>query len=192
MIQRLPCNRCGELIHPDTAAKNDGLCMPCKGGYRENIEAGKKRREEEQLYLQSEERRYWEGLVKRVHDERIGLDGIARAEKTYYAVSCLIGEVYNGGFSQFFSNSSGSLCGLAIDGLMELEAETSTALLLRAKEAAFGDRPVPADQRARWDAMANTDASNAEMNRLDKLFYEDPDKLGERCATFAKAHDLYA
>lgn len=191
MTQRLPCNRCGESIHPDTAAKNDGLCLPCKGGYRDRIEAGKKRREDEQLYLQSEKHRYWEGLVKRVHDERTGLDRIAPAEKTYYAVSCLIDEVHNGGFSQFFSNSSGSLCGLAIDGLMELEAETSTALLLRAKEAAFGDRPIPANQRARWDAMADTDAINAELNRLDKLFCEDPDRLGERCAKFAKAHELY-
>ena len=192
MTQRLPCSLCGDSIHPDTAAKNAGLCMPCKGGYRENIEAGKKRREEEQLHLQSEEHRYWEGLVKRVHDERIGLDRIAPAEKTYYAVSCLIGEVYNGGFDQFFSNSSGSLCGLAIDGLMELEAETSTALLLRAKEAAFGDRPVPADQRARWDAMTGTEASNAELSKLDSLFCEDPDKLGERCAKFARANGLYA
>lgn len=78
-----------------------------------------------------------------------------------------------------------------IDGLMELEAEASTALLLRAKEAAFGDGPVPADQRARWDAMADTGASDAELNRLDQLFCEDPDRLGERCAKFAKAHELF-
>ena len=191
MTQRLPCKLCGDSIHPDTAARNDGLCLPCKGGYRESIEAAKQRREEEKRRLQSPEQRYWEGLVDRVHDEQVGLDRIAPAERTYYAVSCLLGEVYNGGFGQFFGNSSGALYGLALDGLMELEAETSTSLLLRAKQVAFGDAVVPVDQRARWDAMADTDESNAELGRLDSLFYEDPDGLAERCATFARAQGLH-
>jgi cold shock CspA family protein/predicted RNA-binding Zn-ribbon protein involved in translation (DUF1610 family) len=29
MIQRLPCQSCGQLIHPDTAEKTNGVCMPC-------------------------------------------------------------------------------------------------------------------------------------------------------------------
>ncbi len=41
MTDRLPCRACGHLILPTTAARNDGLCMPCKGGYRQNIEDGK-------------------------------------------------------------------------------------------------------------------------------------------------------
>lgn len=33
MTQRLSCTECGASIHPDTAAQNGGLCLPCKRGY---------------------------------------------------------------------------------------------------------------------------------------------------------------
>ncbi len=102
MTQHRPCKSCGELIHPDTAAKNGGLCRPCKGGYRANIEAGKKRREEERIYEQSAERKHWRALVSRVYDRPSGFEALRAPEKLYFAVSCLIGEVYNGGFDQFF------------------------------------------------------------------------------------------
>ncbi len=69
MTQRLPCDRCGDSIYPDTATRNGGLCMPCKGGYRESIETSKRQREEEKRHLQSAEYLYWRGLVRRVHDE---------------------------------------------------------------------------------------------------------------------------
>ncbi len=70
-MQRLPCRECGELILPDTATKNNGLCMPCKGGYRANIEAGKKRREQERLWDQSAERKHWSSLVKKEAEKRV-------------------------------------------------------------------------------------------------------------------------
>jgi len=192
MIQRVPCKTCGDSIHPDTAAQNDGLCMPCKGGYRQRIEDGKKRREQERQYDQSPERRYWVGLVKRVHGEGAGFEGLAPSEKTYYATTCLMGEVYNGGFHQFFSNSSGSLYGYALDGLMAMDAENAVGLLLRAKERVFGDRTVPLYRQARNDLMADFEIDDVELNGLDKLFWQDPDKLGERCEQFARLHGLYS
>lgn len=45
MTERLPCKTCGESIHPDTAELNGGLCMPCKRGYRQQVDDGKRRRE---------------------------------------------------------------------------------------------------------------------------------------------------
>ncbi|HBO3527472.1 hypothetical protein APA93_25060 [Pseudomonas aeruginosa] len=53
MTDRLPCRACGHLILPTTAARNDGLCMPCKGGYRQNIEDGKRFHTERRRYLAS-------------------------------------------------------------------------------------------------------------------------------------------
>lgn len=190
MIQRVPCKTCGDSIHPDTAAKNDGLCMPCKGGYKQQIEDGKKRREQEHRYEQSPERRYWLALVKRVHHGP-GFDALEAAEKTYYAVSCLIGEVYNGGFYQFFSNSSGALYGHALDGLMEMEAAKSVQLTTRAKELLFGSHAVPVDRRARNDLLPELEGLDAKLDSVDKPFWEDPDKLGERCERFARRHGLY-
>jgi len=93
---RIPCPTCGELIHPDTALKNNGLCMPCNGGYREQIEAGKRRREEERKYDRSPARLFWLDLVQRVHAPEGGLGSLSPDERTYYAVRCLIGELFNG------------------------------------------------------------------------------------------------
>lgn len=191
MITRLPCKSCGELIHPDTAAKNDGLCMPCKGGYRANIEAGKKRREEERIYEQSAERKYWKALVGRVHGSPDGFQLLADVEKTYYAVSCLIGEVYNGGFDQFFWNSSGALYAYALDGLFEMGAEDSAAQLSKAKQIIFGDTHVPLDKAER-NAKLREIGSRSELEALDKAFWTDPDNLGERCKQYAISHQLYA
>jgi len=196
MSQRLPCSQCGEPIHPDTAAKNGGLCMPCKGGYRQRIEEGKRRREQERAYEQSDERKYWVSLVHRIHETPEGFDGLAEPEKLYYAVSCLIGEVHNGGFDQFFSNSTGAMYGYALSGLFELEAEASAALLVRAKEVLFGESPVPVDRTQRAQSMPTVCQDNSpvlkQLDKLDVAFYADPDLLAERCKAYALKHQLYA
>jgi hypothetical protein len=186
-MQRLPCRECGELIHPDTAAKNNGLCMPCKGGYRANIEAGKKRREQERLYDQSAERKHWLSLVKKEAEE--GFQALSLPERTYFAVSCLIGEVYNGGFEQFFSNSSGAMYGYALNGLLEIEAHGTAALLEKAKGILFGNQSVPLDRQERYNAMRQVDDSR--LDALDKEFWADGECLGERCKQYATAHALY-
>ena len=170
--------------------------MPCKGGYRDGIEAGKARREAERLYDQSAERKYWLELVNRVYHTKEGFAGISPTEKTYYAVCCLVGEVYNGGFDQFFSNSTGDMYGLALNGLFELEADATAAILIQAKEVLFGSKPVPVDQSKRLKLMPTiTKDGMPESEKLDELdtaFYADPDKLGERCKAFAVKHGLYS
>lgn len=169
--------------------------MPCKGGYRERIEEGKRQRDQERAYEQSAERKYWLSLVNRVYETPEGFDGLAAQEKLYYAVSCLIGEVYNGGFDQFFSNSSGALYAQALNGLFELEADDSAALLVQAKEALFGQQPVPLDRAHRVQLMPTVDADSPTVSRrldeLDKAFYADPDRLAERCEAYARKHHLY-
>jgi Domain of unknown function (DUF4375) len=187
-MQRLSCLTCGELIHPDTAAKNDGLCMPCKGGYRANIEAGKKRKEQVRLYEQSAERKHWLYLVKK--ESEAGFQMLSRPEKIYFAVSCLIGEVYNGGFEQFFSNSSGELYGYALSGLIEIEAHETAALLEEAKDVLFGGQIVPVDREARNKAMHQV-GSDSRLDELDKVFWADKEGLGELCKRYAIGHALY-
>ncbi len=190
-MSRVPCQKCGESIHSDTAAKNDGLCMPCKGGYRERIEAGKRRREEEKQYEQSAERRYWRSLSSRVHESAEGFTRLTAAEKTYYAIGCLIGEIYNGGHEQYFFNHSGSMYGAALAGLLELEALRTAALLRRAKELLFGDEPVPMDTAERRSFLREKDQSPPELEDLDKAFWKNEEQLDERCEKYAHEHQLY-
>lgn len=170
--------------------------MPCKGGYRDGIEAGKLRRAAERIYDQSPERKYWLELLNRVYHTKEGFAGISPTEKTYYAVCCLVGEVYNGGFDQFFSNRAGDMYGLALDGLFELEADATAAILIEAKEVLFGTHPVPVNQSKRVKLMPTiaTDGTpeSRKLEAMDAAFYADPDKLGERCKAFAIKHGLHA
>lgn len=189
-MQRVPCKVCGESIHPDTAAKNGGLCMPCKGGYRERIEAGKRRREEEREYDQSEERRYWLQLVSEVHGSEDGFRKLPTEDQTYFALGCLIGEVYNGGLHQFFFNSSGSMYGVAVAGLIEVEAYRAAGLLSRAKELLFGSGAVPMDTGSRRTLLQER-GMPGELEELDRSFWKNEEKLDERCRKYAASHQLF-
>lgn len=163
--------------------------MPCKGGYRERIEEGKKARERERELERSPERIYWHELVRRVHGPEGGMHKLSPPERTYFAVGCLVGEVYNGGFEQFLSNSSGGMYATALDGLLEMEAEISASLLVRAKEVLFGDGFVPLDRGERIEAMPTTGNEGApewrSLEKLDSEFWKDPDGLDGRCRAYA-------
>ena len=171
--------------------------MPCKGGYRQQIEAGKRHREEERSYAQSPARLFWLDLVRRIHGSSNGLSGLSAEERTYYAVRCLFGEVFNGGFYQFFANHSGELYGLALDGLLELEAPRTYALVLQAKELLLGTHPVPRDFTARnallpeIEALDIKDSRGLALDALEKEFYEDSDRIDSKCTQFAVRRGLY-
>jgi hypothetical protein len=195
MIQRLPCSRCGDLIHPEPVAMSAPLCMTCKGECHESINNGGSAREQAPDRATAPEAEYWNDLVARVGDPGAGLPGLSPVERTWYAVRRLIADVHDGGIDQFFSGSSGALYALALDGLFEMDADASAALLVRAKEILFGDGYVPLDRNRRLTAMSTTGDPNAGewrmLEELDKAFRNDPDGLGHRCNEFARSHSLY-
>ena len=90
--------------------------MPCKWLPAE-LEDGKRFHAGGARYLASPQALYWSALVNRVYDGREGFAGLSPAERSYYAVSVLSGEVHNGGFDQYFGNSSGDQYQAARAGL---------------------------------------------------------------------------
>lgn len=196
MTERHPCRTCGNLILASTAARTGGLCMPCKGGYRENIEHGKQLAKERKQYLASPQALYWSALVDRVYRTEEGFAGLALAEQHYYAVNCLSGEVYNGGFEQYFGNSSGDHYRVACAGLRALGAVQTLALLEEASRVLFGTQPVPLDQGARQMIMPTYaeegDAQcEAALDALDTRFYLDTEALDDRLLQHARVHGLF-
>lgn len=197
MTQRLPCRECGAEILPATAEATGGVCMACKQGIRQNIDASKKYYEAQRNY--NPIRELWVSLVKRVHRTEDGFDGLNADEKIYYAVGCLDGEVYNGGMHQFFTNSSGALYSVVVDGLLELKAHKALRLLTSAANLLF-DNGVPEDRQARFDAIKDYPKDSThpnppwvdELESIDKQYWEDPDGLGERLESFARSRGLVA
>lgn len=178
------------MILPTTAERNGGLCMPCKSGYRKNIEASKKRHEEQKKY--DPQRELWKSLVTRVHKTDAGFKGLSPDEKLYFAVGVLEGEVYNGGFDQFFWNSSGGYLRDAVSGLEILGAYQALDLLLKAKQVAFSVEPPPEDWEKRRILLRSREdkARDAALDALDKAYWKDPDKLSERLTRFAAERGL--
>jgi hypothetical protein len=181
------------LILPDTAKKTGGLCMPCKSGKRAEIEAAKvARRRERELDNTDPFRLYWRELVNRVHKSDAGMAGLSDMERQYWAVSCLSGDVYNGGFDQYFHNSSGSTYSDAVDGLMAIGATSSLLLLQEAKKIIFGpaDVPVETAARRRMQMAADNDELQQRLDELDNAFWRDADNLATRIENFAITHGL--
>ncbi|MGE6388383.1 DMP19 family protein [Pseudomonas sp. NPDC078416] len=196
MSEKQPCRICANLLLATTAARNDGMCIPCKGGYRQSTEDGKLRAEERKRYIASPQALYWEALVNPVHNTPEGFSGLALAEQHYYAVSVLQGEVYNGGFYQYFGNSSGEHCANACAGLLELGATQTLALLEEVRRLLFGTQPVPSDQGLRQLSMPTCEDEPdldclAALDALDTQFYLDTEKLDERLLRYAREHRLF-
>jgi hypothetical protein len=170
--------------------------MPCKQGTRKQIDAAIKRREE-QLNLVDPFRELWLSLVNKVHKTEAGYDGLTQSEKLYFSVGLLEGEVYNGGFHQYFFNSSASYYHDALRGLNEIGAVESLTLLKTAKESLFPGRPIPSDTSERREALPWFPSSGetipgwcTTLDELDKSFCQDPDRLGQRMQKYAADHQL--
>ncbi len=192
MSDRVPCLACGASILLSTAERNEGLCMPCKGGYRKSIEASKVRHEEEKKYRETAEHKHWLWLVNQVHNTDGGFARLTRENQLFFATNVVIGEVYNGGFDQYFHNSSADYFHFAVEGLTKLKASKSLALLMSAKALIFGDLEVPSNTGERRKVlMAQGEAHQEALDILDKEFWADPDQLSERMTRYAEEHDLH-
>lgn len=190
MTEKVPCIECGAMVLPATAERTGGLCMPCKNGNRESMEQAKEYyKKERELDKTCPYRAFWRKLVDKVYDQKTGFSGLTDDEKLYYSVNVLSGEVYNGGFMQFFDNTSGEHYRHAELGLIRLNAIKSLKLLRKAKHELFGDQSVPKNQTQRWLVTQNSNQEKV-LDSLDTKFYEDPDNLGDKLEAFAQESGL--
>jgi hypothetical protein len=183
-MSKVACTQCGAMILPRTAAETGGICMACKQGIRASMEASREFYQKLKEY--DPHRELWTWLVVKSQADPF-LVSLSEAHRHYFAVGLLEGEVYNGGFDQFFSNSSGAYHSLAVEGLKALKAEASLRILDEAVRLLFGDAPPPLDRQKRWDAMQLSSQTQAEeLGALDRKFWEDPDRLSEKLTAFAQ------
>ena len=185
MPDKIQCKECEALVLPSTAERTGGLCMPCKKGTRKSMEQAKeKAMQDGELDKTCPFRAYWRNLVERVYDEGQGFNTLSEEEKLYYSVCVLTGEVYNGGFIQFFDNTSGARYSYAELGLVRIEAKESLKLLRAAKTSLFGKQGVPKGQAERW-AIIRKHTDEPDLDELDTEFYKDADELDKKLENFA-------
>ena len=105
------------------------------------------------------------------------LEKLSAAQRVFHLNQNFEREVNNGGFEQFFFNSSGDNADETVSSLEAIGA-FKTAELLRHAIARFPDGKVPADSDERQVLMVNTwpEGSSTTFGEFDERFYayEDP------------------
>jgi uncharacterized protein DUF4375 len=160
-----------QAVSPSLASRREGLCLRCSA----------KRNPFFVLYS---------SLIERVCRSG-GFDTLSDAEKLYYALTLFQNEVNNGGFHQFFFNSSGSYYELIENGLVRFNEPGTLELLHQAKHIVFPEIAVPVDTSTRRDLMPAPAADwMNKLSELDQRFYGCPDGLGAKLKAFAREQGL--
>ena len=107
------------------------------------------------------------------------MERLSKEERIFYVVQQLEIEVNNGGFSQFFSNSSGDFANELYDAFMAVEAAKTAAICKRAMEV-FG-KPMPSDRtkRAAFLDDCRSERVEAILSNCDDEFYKYEEDLLE-------------
>ncbi len=186
-MSKVACIECGVQILPATSLSTGGLCMPCKTGRRQSIDQARQRRQKRR---DDPLDNFWRELVRQVYETASGFSGLSEVEKQYFAVGVLIGDVYNGGFEQYFFNSSADYFHQSLTGLEDLGAAQSCILVRRAKQVLFGFRDVPSATSQRRTFLLETQSKSRDerLQALDEQFWKDPDGLTGRYLAFARKH----
>lgn len=111
---------------------------------------------------------------------------LTSAEKTIYLCQELEGEVNNGGFDQFFFNSSGDFTMETLSALRDIGAKKTYELLERAISL-FPDKYVPQDRTKRQNILLKR-VKVKKFDKLDDAFYEYQDNLMELNYCFVMKH----
>ena len=177
---------------PGNGREHRGTLHAVQDGH-ESIEARKREiRKERERELLDPSRWLWRDLVRRAYDPSAGFATFSLPEKQYFSVNLLQNEVWNGGFHQYFFNSSGSYYTHALAGLKNMGALRALALLEEAKQVVFRDDHVPEETRRRRMILVGTlsEASWSRLGQLDDAYCKDPDGLELRIEEFAHRHQL--
>lgn len=104
---------------------------------------------------------------------------LSEAERIFYVTQTLEMEVNNGGFSQFFHNSSGDFSGELVAAFTAIGANT-TAAICRKAISAFG-RDIPADRDEREEMLDEMETEELDkiLEECDSAFFDYEDNLND-------------
>jgi hypothetical protein len=97
-------------------------------------------------------------------------------EKTFIYIDVLEDNVTNGGFIQFFFNSSGQFAHEIFHAYLAIKAETTIDILTKAIHL-FPEMPVPKDPRIRQQILMEKDSNIDLWDTLDAEFYKYEDNI---------------
>ena len=109
-------------------------------------------------------------------------------ERVFYVTQILEQEVNNGGFSQFFYNSSGDFSNELVDAFTKIGA-LKTAEICKKALAVFNGK-VPTDRDEREELLDSLDCDDV-LSECDDEFYEYEDNLEELNYAYIMEHHSF-
>lgn len=97
--------------------------------------------------------------------EKVGLENTSKKEQVMYVLYLLVGEIWNGGFEQYYSNSSGEHALEAYELLIEVGSKNSARILKKANDLFPGGKP-----------HKDRDIRNAQLEKIPSIEFEKLDK----------------
>jgi hypothetical protein len=130
-----------------------------------------------------------DSLVLAVEQAIISRDGdeMAEAEKVVLAVEAMEREVNNGGYHQFFCNSSGEFTSFLVHALEEIKCPVAASI--SAKAISILNLPDTSDRDVIIDAALALPAKGWEdLNKCDARYYENTEDIAQRLFDYIEAH----
>ena len=121
-------------------------------------------------------------------NQKLGFAGLTSVEQTFHCVWSVEAEVNNGGFDQYFWNSSGDVVHEA-PGALERIGAPKAADIVRRANAVFKDGKPPQDRNMRQQELeAAGQTAHDKLDKLDREFYKCPDNLEALLLQFVIKH----
>jgi hypothetical protein len=119
------------------------------------------------------------------------LNLLTEPQKQFYYNQCLEREVNNGGFNQYFYNTSGNFAHQTIQSLRSIGAIATADILQKAIDQ-FPDKSVPVDRDERIELIEQIEESAKEKwDELDQSFFQYKDDLNTLNLNFVRQHQEY-
>ena len=120
--------------------------------------------------------------------ESLTYESLTPPQRLCYVVNEVNLEVKNGGFAQYFFNSSGDHARDALAALHAMEATREAAILQRAMDL-FGSNGPSANRHVRQDQLAGfSENQDGTLRKLNAEFHERPDDLDVLMSLYAAEH----
>ena len=105
------------------------------------------------------------------------MDKLTEQQKQFYYNQCLEREINNGGFNQYFFNSSGDFSHKTIQSLLAIGANKTAEILQKAIDQ-FPNGNVPEDRTKRQDILEQIqETADPFWEELDQKFFTYEDDL---------------
>ena len=120
--------------------------------------------------------------------ERDAFTGLNTYEKTFIYIDIFENHTTNGGFEEFFLNSSGQYSHEILEAYEAIGA-TKTATLIYNAFTAFGEIPIPKDNTFRKKIL--TDLKSEAWDVLDQAFYKSKEDIVPLILNFVTRNSAY-